>query len=350
MGRSLASILLLPQLRRGMSAPASLAQSLGSHPVSHAPLEERQLYGVARWPRVFSETDAEENNFEYGLAFAEESLRLGHRIRQEKYSHFVYLWKDCREWRAAYEMKFGGKDASFGESRIGASKVYRTPIMSYERYAYVAQRIAAIPLAQRSFLTGQINWPKTAVPLQISHTATTTLGGRERRLTELRALFEADGSPLRAGLIVPFEIGLMTHTGSIESSHLRVEANKLFKQAISPDLAPEQRLRVMADLHWISAHAMFDKRGSAAKSEMAVRAIGYAVGIELPPFASGIVPDLEAFLTPREEYIDRYPQMFIRHPLTDPLVEGIETLRLRMPANDEVRTNSLQMPVLSDPA
>jgi avirulence protein len=59
---------------------------------------------------------------------------------------------------------------------------------------------------------------------------------------------------------------------------------------------------------------MPDRRGSAAKAELVVRAVGYATGMELPAFREGIVPDLEAYMNSQEDFVAQYPSMFTQAP------------------------------------
>ncbi len=71
----------------------------------------------------------------------------------------------------------------------------------------------------------------------------------------------------------------------------------------------EELLPRLGELHWWMAHAMPDGRGSAAKTEMGMRAIALAHGIALPPFRRGIVPDLEAFMQDMETFSQGYADM-----------------------------------------
>lgn len=59
---------------------------------------------------------------------------------------------------------------------------------------------------------------------------------------------------------------------------------------------------------------MPDERGSAAKSELTVRALARTVGLTLPPFKQGVLPDLEAFVTSQEGYRNHYGRLFERPP------------------------------------
>lgn len=81
-------------------------------------------------------------------------------------------------------------------------------------------------------------------------------------------------------------------------------------------MSRNQLLNALADIHWLSAHAMLDKRGSAAKTELAVRALAHANGHELPPFRHGIVPDIEAFLRTQEDFRASYKRFFERSART----------------------------------
>jgi hypothetical protein len=63
-------------------------------------------------------------------------------------------------------------------------------------------------------------------------------------------------------------------------------------------------------MHWWLAHAMPDLRGSAAKTELGMRAVAAAHGMDLPPFRRGVIPDLEAFVTQRNAFSEGYPALF----------------------------------------
>ncbi|KPW29860.1 hypothetical protein ALO59_02558 [Pseudomonas amygdali pv. mellea] len=58
------------------------------------------------------------------------------------------------------------------------------------------------------------------------------------------------------------------------------------------------------------AHAMPDQRGSAAKTELCVRSIAQARGMDLPPMMLGIVPDLEALTMPLKDFVKSYEGFF----------------------------------------
>ena len=330
---------LLPQRASGaMSAPSSPQRGLVRSPRFEAPVSERRLFGVARWPNAYSPKDLEQNNYKYGLAFAKEARKIGQRIAKNKYENIVFLWADCRRWRAAYEQKFGGKNPDFGESRMVDRGGTSTAIVSGHRYEYMLPRIFGLPGADRttkeieqvSYSSFFETTARLRTVLEVSYTATTVdYLGQRWPLTELVGLFEPDGSPFKTREGVVTVVGTMLHTDCSVRRQLFPELNYLFKSATDPGQPQDMRLHYMAELHWLLAHAMLDRRGSAAKSEMLVRAVGYAVGIELPPFAPGIVPDLEAFLTPRTQFVARYPELFTRPPIPDPLIEMLDALSLQ---------------------
>ncbi len=66
----------------------------------------------------------------------------------------------------------------------------------------------------------------------------------------------------------------------------------------------------LAEIHWMLAHAVPAGSDSAACSERALRAIASATGAELPPFRKGVIPDLEAFVTPLDQFKKNYASLF----------------------------------------
>ena len=282
---------------------------------------ERQLFGVARWPVVCDPQESEAHNLHYGTEFAKETLRLGRRIASNKYQHFTHVWASCRQWRAGYENRYGGGDPDFGSSRLGTTVGFSTPIVAGQRYGYLVDRICELPEATHVLIAvpKQVNGqpaPGLMQVREVSYTATTELRGDTFRLTQLKAWLKPDGSPFDTAPGLAVKVGDMIHTPVTRNFiPLLREADQLFHAAIDPGKTLDQRIQILGHMHWILAHAMPDKRGSAAKTEMAVRAIAYAMGHELPPFAPGIVPDLEAFLTPREDFANNYVGLFARSPL-----------------------------------
>jgi avirulence protein len=69
-------------------------------------------------------------------------------------------------------------------------------------------------------------------------------------------------------------------------------------------------VKQLAEIHYLLTQAAFDYRGSASRSELTVRTLAAAAGIELPPFKSGFVPDLESFMNSRTEFVTNYIHAF----------------------------------------
>lgn len=90
--------------------------------------------------------------------------------------------------------------------------------------------------------------------------------------------------------------GEMLHTNEAHLPALMDHAQQVFEAALTPDQSPESRLLKLAELHYVLAQTMPDLRGSAAKSQMTIRAMAHALSMQLPPFKEGLVPDLESFL------------------------------------------------------
>jgi avirulence protein len=70
------------------------------------------------------------------------------------------------------------------------------------------------------------------------------------------------------------------------------------------------RMGKLAEIHWMLAHAVPTGGDSAVRSETAVRAIARATGTELPPFRKGVIADLEAFVTPLDQFKNTYASFF----------------------------------------
>jgi avirulence protein len=105
----------------------------------------------------------------------------------------------------------------------------------------------------------------------------------------------------------PFHI---EHTAPSEVPRIMAHAESLYSRALDPSVSDPQALTTLGELHWWVAHAMPDDRGSAAKTELSVRSMAQSLGMDLPSFKKGFVPDLEAMTTPRSEFTAKYPAMF----------------------------------------
>ena len=64
------------------------------------------------------------------------------------------------------------------------------------------------------------------------------------------------------------------------------------------------------EIHWFLAQWMSFQRGSAAITEIFIRAIAHSCGIKLGPLKSLIMPDLESFITPIQEFAQKYSSFY----------------------------------------
>jgi avirulence protein len=299
-----------------ISLPLGFSPDLTANPNSELSPRSQVLVGIARWPSQLHNRETDSSQKEYGLAFSNQSIELGAKINDAEITNMDQLWGACRDWRSdrARDAADANKE-DFALSRSGVEGQFVTRIAGpLSRYAFVNPRIAKganAGVAQhqpgmRCEIIEQQDGGKQYV-LQ----ASVVLQGNNVPLTKLTLNTDAHGHPVEFNPQDPDSAASkMTHTESQHLPALMARTEELFKELSRPDLEPEQRMRGLAEMHWLLAHAMPDYRGSAAKSELAVRSMAHAMGMELRPFKQGIVPDLEAFLTPQAEFIEKYPALF----------------------------------------
>jgi hypothetical protein len=127
-------------------------------------------------------------------------------------------------------------------------------------------------------------------------------------------------------VVVPFQAGsdlsevanisdmiqpMMAHTVASRVSTIMAEVDRL-RDGLSSLASDEEKISRLGEIHWWLSHAMPDNRGSAAKSELTVRALALSEGLSLPPFRQGVVPDLESFVTSQEDFRNNYGSLFER--------------------------------------
>jgi hypothetical protein len=79
----------------------------------------------------------------------------------------------------------------------------------------------------------------------------------------------------------------------------------------------DKRIAVLdgvAQIHWWFSQAMPYRRGSAAIGDMLTKAVLEFHQLSTPCWRAGVAPDLEALCSPLEEYVERYPDLFITPP------------------------------------
>ncbi len=290
---------------------------------SSLPLSQQQLVGVARWPDPKYNTEASPHQTGYGLKFAQHCVDLGGQIRSGDIPDLQTLWRSCREWRlneAANQPE--GVREKFGLARNPGNAdtgTLKTPIGA--QYAYIHRRVLDSAIESRTdrkpgvalstlqhATTGVMGTPRYVANFQCEVDA----GGKKIPLTLMSIVATKNRSPVNVDVCKPGIVGCMTHTQPEHIGALMNRAQQVFRSVLddAASLSADQKMRRLAELHWLLTQAAPDARGSAAKSEMTVRAVACSLDMELPPFKSGAIPDLEAFVTPLNAFVDGYQTLF----------------------------------------
>lgn len=66
----------------------------------------------------------------------------------------------------------------------------------------------------------------------------------------------------------------------------------------------------IAELHWYLANATPYERGSAGIIDVLTKSIYESANIQTSPWKEGLSPDMEAFVTPLNEFVEKYPSYF----------------------------------------
>ncbi|MEB0046712.1 MULTISPECIES: XopAH/AvrB family type III secretion system effector [unclassified Pseudomonas] len=264
---------------------------------------QQALVGVARWPDPHFNQDDVPQQMEYGQSFYNKSRALGAEIATANIGSFHALWNEAREWRGSR----AGLDADkfLSPRNPNAYRQYATPLA--EQYDYIKYKFAHrkdgemergadfLPKQQVFRFSGEIDGeriPLTRLSISTDHHANRMaepyVGLRNRRLRDL-------GEP-----------NLMSHTSAEYVPQIMQHVETLYAQATDATVSDARALKTLAEIHWWMAHAMPDKRGSAAKTELCVRSIAQARGMDLAPMKHGIVPDLEALTLPLKDFVKKY--------------------------------------------
>ncbi|MEQ7779979.1 XopAH/AvrB family type III secretion system effector, partial [Xanthomonas sp. WHRI 8356] len=309
-----------PPIRRSLPGPATEC-SLSPAQVA--------LTGVARWPDPRVNQESTPENQEYGRRFYATAREGGERIASGQIQTFRQLWDFSgaarHSWATQQNPQAEGPGQTKGNAQPFAAgyprqKNVSTPLTKH--YAYLRPRVRQLPLIRQAndlVAKSEQALPKTFMAHDVFEMVG-VLNGAMIPLTQLKLAVNPDdfyhslaqqgrkGNGLQVeGSAFPFVI---EHTpfGMVQPIMNHVET--LFSNLIAQRHDPASLMPTLGSLHWWMAHAMPDSRGSAAKTELAVRALAHAHGIELPPFAHGIAADLEAFVTDRESFSSRYADFF----------------------------------------
>ncbi|HET7864483.1 MAG TPA: XopAH/AvrB family type III secretion system effector [Burkholderiaceae bacterium] len=291
---------------QGGSASRSATGLPGPSRAGSLSRQERSLVGVARWRDTQYNTENTAAQQAYGQAFWEASRSIGAQISSGQARSLRDVWSKAREWRSR---NAGSLGAGFDTDRDPMS----------ERITPLAGQYDYIRRAYSSRSDGQVeqSWSDNLPPSR-HFRMEDTIDGQPVRLTSIVMSLEPDAdrnsmrnTNLRSmGYRSDSEPYHIAHTPASEVSRIMAHAETLYSRATDPSASNEQSLTTLAELHWWTAHAMPDERGSAAKAELTVRSIAQSRGMDLPPFRKGFVPDLEAMTTSRSEFVEKYPAMF----------------------------------------
>lgn len=124
------------------------------------------------------------------------------------------------------------------------------------------------------------------------------LPGTSRRISLTRILDDQDSATLHHTLI-----------GDSERIVHYVD-NVLYKRLLEPGLDKALVIDTVAEMHWWMAHAMPYYRGSAAITDALTKVLLMKHEIIPGKWKTGVIPDLEAFVATREEYVNRYRSFF----------------------------------------
>ncbi|PPV07585.1 putative type III effector protein XopAH [Xanthomonas bromi] len=290
------------------------------------------LTGVARWPDPRVNQESTPANQRYGRRFHSTAREGGARLASGQIQTFRQLWDFAGAARHSWATQQTAQTAGPGNPKLGNAQPFAagyprqtdvgTPLTKH--YAYMRPRVRQLPLVRKA----NDLVADTGQPMPdgfMAHDVFEMVGelnGEKIGLTQLGlAVNPDDFHHPRA------RQGRERHDGRIETSafpffiqHTSCElvqpimnhVEHLFGDLVARPHDPAELMPALGNLHWWMAHAMPDPRGSAAKTELAIRALANAHGVELPPFARGNVPDLEAFVTDRESFSARYADLFER--------------------------------------
>lgn len=280
--------------------------------------------GVALYLKPANDREMTDHDKRYGTAFQEASVRLGAQIAKGELASFDELWKACRAWRLG---QFDNPQERQVRPNISPDEKNELRLsFAYERNTQttIENKLSWTPIAGKyGFITPKILASKnfTASVFDghqvLGATHEVPIDGKRTELTRIFAF----ANELRESVPIPVNVlgvpllGTIYHTSVDALPTIKGKISEQFEDLISADMTdPVERRTKLAEMHWLLAHAMLDHRGSAAKSELAIRSIAMALDMELPPFREDIAPDLEAFVRPIDDFVKKYQSDFFMDP------------------------------------
>ncbi|AXF76430.1 hypothetical protein LU631_18485 [Erwinia tracheiphila] len=254
---------------------------------------QQSLIGVARWPDPKYNNETFPQQQEYGRAFWHGTRNAGAEIAEGSINSFSQLWNRARQWRQsiteAHDYDLFGKQRYEGD-------VNKTPLKG--RYEYLLERYK------------DRNDGEVSDYGDISFSDFTLREALNNREIELSRVSIGKNNTFYEGSSETKNLNFISHTNPIYHPAILDHVEELYKEAIKAERSDSDVLNILGETHWWLANAMLDERGSAAKAEFCVRAIAQARGMDLPPMKHGIVPDIEAMSTSRNEFVENYSSFF----------------------------------------
>jgi avirulence protein len=287
-------------------AAAAAPRSRNLHP------DERPWVGVARWPDAGPAAAGDAAQAAYGRSFAAATELAAQDIAAGRLADLAAVWRRATQWRVR-QLPAGQAGLRGPMTRRRAAHALNTPFFHTPlngRYRYVIERMLASPGVER-----QAGYGGDAGVDLLELVTRTQLRGRDVELTTVQLPTRAGSDPLEIVSEGRWLQPLIVHSHPGLLDDILAHAQEL-ACGLAPSMALPARLEQLGALHWWLAQAMPDERGSAAKAEFCVRAYAGAAGVALPPFRAGVVPDIEAFLTPLQAYRTGYATYFERLPTT----------------------------------
>ena len=293
---------------------------------------------VTRWSTGPRETPAE--NLRYGNFMADSVEQAAHDLSSGKFDNLDQLWHHARRARLDSFLvqkqvdtpnQLVGEDATFfknlGLGRDGSPLT--TPMTG--RYGYIKDSVescvrevfrSGTNTVPNQWVCGELTlyhntfserWGPETYQLRIAAPGTPPVGKQRPVHWDIDTqgvtgtLSDFDGS-FTVCLVNPLVIEALTTVGFGETfSHAQVQTS--ITQALQAT-GREDILNHAFKAYWTLVASAPDARGSAAKSHYVLQSILLAKGIDLPPAAAGLAPDLEAMSCTQSAWVARARGVF----------------------------------------
>ena len=270
--------------------------------VSRLTTAQKNLLGVMRHPENYFNRETRKVNQLYGLAFSASVEVAATRLASGEIQNFDALWQYATDWRTGLAMSNGPGSVAVGQKEFGIRRKSDeenawTPCKGC--YEYVVERLEenlrtkmeGNPVSSHTHVYRIKN---CAHPIKMT-TVMKLLPGPNIKLPAEHQFAMIHGPASNVPRI-------LEHAQTLAAEYMAIGPRK-----------PAKRMEKLGELHWVLAQAMPNRRGSAACSELVVRALALASNNELPPFKRGFVPDLEAIASPCRLFKAGYSDSFERH-------------------------------------